>query len=75
MSSRSKSGMFKPKQCLISHIDYTLMELLSFKISYQQFPQWCQAMPDEYSALQRQHTWTLVLRLVDRKYCGIKMGL
>ena len=39
--------------------DYTLTEPSSYKI-VSQYPQWCSAIDDEFSALQRQGTWVLV---------------
>uniref|UniRef100_A0A2N9IKH6 CCHC-type domain-containing protein n=2 Tax=Fagus sylvatica TaxID=28930 RepID=A0A2N9IKH6_FAGSY len=36
------------------------------------FPQWCAAMHEEYSALQRQHTWTLVPPPCGKNIVGCK---
>jgi hypothetical protein len=59
MQTRSKLGIFKPKTCYKAQLDYTLIEPPSFKIATQ-ISQWCQAMQDEYDALIRQGTWSLV---------------
>ena len=39
--------------------DYTLTKPPSYKVAVQ-FPQWCAAMDEEFAALQRQGTWSLV---------------
>ena len=49
--SKSSSKALKP--------DYTLTEPPSYKVAVQ-FPQWCAAMDEEFAALQRQRTWSLV---------------
>uniref|UniRef100_A0A2N9EEC7 Integrase catalytic domain-containing protein n=1 Tax=Fagus sylvatica TaxID=28930 RepID=A0A2N9EEC7_FAGSY len=59
MQTRSKHGIFKPKTCYKAQLDYTLIEPPSFKLATQ-ISQWCQAMQDEYDALIRQGTWSLV---------------
>ena len=43
----------------VSKLDYTITEPPSYRIAAQ-YPQWCSAMDDEFVALQRQGTWTLV---------------
>ena len=42
-----------------SKLDYTITEPPSYRIAAQ-YPQCCSAMDDEFAALQRQGTWTLV---------------
>jgi hypothetical protein len=59
MQTRSKHGIFKPKPCYTAHLDYALTEPPTFKIA-SQLSQWCQAMQDEYDALIKQGTWSLV---------------
>uniref|UniRef100_A0A2N9IDE7 CCHC-type domain-containing protein n=1 Tax=Fagus sylvatica TaxID=28930 RepID=A0A2N9IDE7_FAGSY len=59
MQTRSKHGIFKPKPCYTAHLDYALTEPPTFKI-VSQLSQWCQAMQDEYDALIKQATWSLV---------------
>jgi hypothetical protein len=59
MQTRSKHGIFKPKPCYTAHLDYALTEPPNFKIA-SQLSQWCQAMKDEYDALIKQATWSLV---------------
>ena len=66
--TRSKNGIYKPKAMLAKTAsgstkaakpDYTITKPLSFKIAVQ-YPQWCTAMDEEFAALQRQGTWSLV---------------
>uniref|UniRef100_A0A2N9IIJ0 Reverse transcriptase Ty1/copia-type domain-containing protein n=1 Tax=Fagus sylvatica TaxID=28930 RepID=A0A2N9IIJ0_FAGSY len=59
MQTRSKHGIFKPKPCYTAHLDYAFTEPPNFKIA-SQLSQWCQAMKDEYDALIKQATWSLV---------------
>jgi hypothetical protein len=59
MQTRSKHGIFKPKPCYTAQLDYTFTEPPTFKIA-SQLSQWCQAMQDEYDALIKQGTWSLV---------------
>ena len=72
MVTRSKNGISKPKAMLANTTfkaasgsskvvkpNYTLTEPPSFKVVVQ-YPQWCKAMDEEFAALQRQGTWSLV---------------
>ena len=59
MTTRSKNGITKPKLCFKAVLDYTHTEPPSYKVA-SKFPQWVQAMDVEFSALQRQKTWSLV---------------
>ena len=59
MTTRSKNGITKPKLCFKAVLDYTHTEPPSYKVA-SKFPQWVQAMDDEFSALQRQKTWSLI---------------
>ncbi len=71
MQTRSKHGIFKPKTCYKAQLDYTLTEPPTFKIETQ-ISQWCQAMQDEYDALIRQGTWSLVPPLATHNIVGCK---
>ena len=59
MTTRSKNGITKPKLCYKAMLDYTYTKPSSYKIA-SQYPQWIKAMDDEFAALQRQQTWSLV---------------
>jgi len=70
MTTRSKSGIFKPKTFLThttstSHIPTSISEALSS-------PQWLQAMTDEYNALLTNHTWSLTSLPAGAKAVGCK---
>ena len=51
--------------------DYTLIEPPSYKVAIQ-FPQWCVAMDEEFAALQRQGTWSLVPPSSSQNVVGCK---
>ena len=55
MQTRSKSGITRPKSkfCYKAILDYTYIELPSYKIAYQ-YPKWCEPMDAEFQALQKQ---------------------
>jgi hypothetical protein len=59
MQTRSKSGIHKPKLGYVAQVDYTVTKPSSYKIAAQH-SQWCTAMQDEFDALQKQGTWSLV---------------
>uniref|UniRef100_A0A2N9IXE5 Integrase catalytic domain-containing protein n=1 Tax=Fagus sylvatica TaxID=28930 RepID=A0A2N9IXE5_FAGSY len=59
MQTRSKSGIHKPKLGYATEVDYTVTEPSFYKIAAQH-SQWCIAMQDEFDALQKQGTWSLV---------------
>ena len=72
MTTRSKHGITKKKLCYKAVLDYTFTEPSSYKVA-SQYPQWTKAMDEEFSALQRQNTWSLVpatpsINLVGRKW-------
>ena len=54
-----------------SKLDYTITEPPSYRIAAQ-YPQWCSAMDDEFAALQRQGTWTLVPPSPSQNLVGCK---
>jgi len=51
--------------------DYTLTEPPSYKIAVQ-YPQWCAAMAEEFAALERQGTWSLVPPSPSQNVVGCK---
>ena len=59
MTTRSKNDISKPKLCYKAVLDYTFTKPPSYKVA-SKFPQWVQAMDEEFFALQRQKTWSLV---------------
>jgi hypothetical protein len=59
MQTRSKSGIYKPKLGYAAQVDYTVTEPPSHKIAAQH-SSWCTAMEEEFAALQKQGTWSLV---------------
>ena len=68
MVTRSKAGIFKPK-CLV----ITFSPKPTSVIVGLSDPNWKQAMVDEYTALQNNHTWTLVpategMNIVENKW-------
>ena len=61
MTTRAKSGIFKPKTyaaVVLSTYDHTL-EPTSIKEALMT-PGWLNAMKSEFEALERNNTWTLV---------------
>uniref|UniRef100_A0A2N9EHT6 Reverse transcriptase Ty1/copia-type domain-containing protein n=1 Tax=Fagus sylvatica TaxID=28930 RepID=A0A2N9EHT6_FAGSY len=71
MQTRSKSGIHKPKLGYVAQVDYTLTEPSSYKVTAQH-PQWCTAMQDEFDALQKQGTWSLVIPPPNKNVVGCK---
>ena len=71
MQSKFKNGIYKPKLGYAAQIDYTLTKPLSYKATAQH-PQWCTAMQDEFDALQKQGTWSLVTPLPNKNVVGCK---
>ena len=59
MQTRSKNGIYKPKLGYAAQVDYTVTEPPSYKIAAQH-SLWCTAMQEEFAALQKQGTWSLV---------------
>ena len=59
MQTQSKSGIFKPKLGYKAQIDYSITEPTSFTTA-SKHPQWCDAMHEEFQAVQKQGTWCLV---------------
>uniref|UniRef100_A0A2N9GUG0 Reverse transcriptase Ty1/copia-type domain-containing protein n=1 Tax=Fagus sylvatica TaxID=28930 RepID=A0A2N9GUG0_FAGSY len=59
MQTRSKSGIVKPKLTYAALIDYALTEPTSYTVA-SKHSSWCTAMDEEFQALQKQGTWSLV---------------
>jgi hypothetical protein len=71
MQTQAKSGIFKPKVYYIAQPDYLHIEPPSYKVAVQ-YPKWCTAMQEEYDALQRQGTWSLVSPPPSKNIVGCK---
>jgi hypothetical protein len=72
MQTRLKSGISKPKRAFTSTSpNYLDVEPPSFSIA-SAFTPWVAAMKDEYSALHRQGTWTLVPPAPSQNIVGCK---
>uniref|UniRef100_A0A2N9FZ66 Reverse transcriptase Ty1/copia-type domain-containing protein n=1 Tax=Fagus sylvatica TaxID=28930 RepID=A0A2N9FZ66_FAGSY len=71
MQTRSKHGIFKPKIYHTISTDYTHIEPPTYQLA-SKYPQWCTAMDEEFSALQRQHTWSLVPPPIGKNIVGCK---
>jgi hypothetical protein len=71
MQTRSKNGIFKPKLGYIAHIDYSLTEPTTYSTA-SKHPQWCNAMDEEFQALQNQGTWALVPAPSTKNIVGCK---
>lgn len=65
MTTRAKSGIFKPKSFLAHTLPNSVTEALND-------PHWKKAMLEEYEALVRSKTWTLVPLPSNRKAIGSK---
>lgn len=75
MLTRGKRGICKPK-CFLSIMtstasDLALVEPHTIKIALQ-VPEWKQAMQEEYDALIKQHTWSLVPLPPDKNLLSCK---
>uniref|UniRef100_A0A2N9FIB4 Uncharacterized protein n=1 Tax=Fagus sylvatica TaxID=28930 RepID=A0A2N9FIB4_FAGSY len=71
MQTRSKHGIFKPKIYHTISTDYTHIEPPTYQLA-SKYPQWCNAMDEEFSTLQRQHTWSLVPPPIGKNIVGCK---
>uniref|UniRef100_A0A2N9FKJ8 Integrase catalytic domain-containing protein n=1 Tax=Fagus sylvatica TaxID=28930 RepID=A0A2N9FKJ8_FAGSY len=71
MHTRSKHGIFKPKIFHTTTIDYTQTEPPTHQIA-SKYPHWCTAMDEEFTALQRQQTWSLVPHPPGKNIVGCK---
>uniref|UniRef100_A0A2N9FJA4 Integrase catalytic domain-containing protein n=1 Tax=Fagus sylvatica TaxID=28930 RepID=A0A2N9FJA4_FAGSY len=71
MQTRSKHGIFKPKVSYAAHIDYTTTEPTSYT-NASKHSQWCTAMDEEFQALQKQGTWSLVPLPATKNVVGCK---
>jgi hypothetical protein len=71
MQTRSKNGILKPKLGYTAKVDYSITEPTSYSIA-SKHSQWCIAMNEEFQALHKQHTWSLVLTPPDKNIVGCK---
>jgi hypothetical protein len=71
MQTRSKNGIFKPKLGYTAHIDYNLTEPTIYSTA-SKHPKWCNAMDEEFQALQKQGTWALVPAPSTKNIVGCK---
>uniref|UniRef100_A0A2N9IZW0 Integrase catalytic domain-containing protein n=1 Tax=Fagus sylvatica TaxID=28930 RepID=A0A2N9IZW0_FAGSY len=71
MQTRSKNGIFKPKLGYIAKVDYSTTEPNSYTIA-SKHPQWCTAMDEEFQALHKQGTWSLVSLPPHKNVVGCK---
>ena len=71
MTTGAKSGIFKPKVCYMTQPNYSVTEPPSYKTAAQ-YSSWCNAMQEEYDALQRQGTWSLVPPPTTKNIVGCK---
>uniref|UniRef100_A0A2N9HVI9 Integrase catalytic domain-containing protein n=1 Tax=Fagus sylvatica TaxID=28930 RepID=A0A2N9HVI9_FAGSY len=71
MQTRSKSGIFKPKVGFAAHVDYSVTEPTSYTTA-SKHSQWCDAMHEEFQALQKQGTWSLVPKPPFKNIVGCK---
>jgi hypothetical protein len=71
MTTRSKHGIFKPKVFHTTTNDYNETEPPTYQLA-SKYPKWCTAMDEEYSALQRQQTWSLVSPPIGKNIVGCK---
>ena len=71
MNTHAKSGIFKLKVCYLTQPNYIITEPPSYKVAAQ-YTQWCNAMQEEYAALQRQGTWSLVPPPPSKNIVGCK---
>ena len=71
METRSKSGIFKPKVSYTAQVDSRLTEPISYTTT-SKYPQWCSTMTEDFQALQKQGTWTLVPLTPTKNIVGCK---
>uniref|UniRef100_A0A2N9GHZ2 Integrase catalytic domain-containing protein n=1 Tax=Fagus sylvatica TaxID=28930 RepID=A0A2N9GHZ2_FAGSY len=71
MQTRSKSGIFKPKVTYAAQVDYTTTEPASYTPA-SKHTHWCTAMDEEFQALQKQGTWSLVPMPANKNVVGCK---
>ena len=71
MHTCSKHVIFKSKSFHTTTIDYTQIEPPTHQIA-SKYPHWCTAMDEEYTAFQRQQTWSLVPHPPGKNIVGCK---
>ena len=74
MTTRSKNGIFKPKKRLFTATKHPLPENLepSSVREAMKYPHWRQAMAEEFDALLRNGTWSLVPAPKDHNVVGCR---
>ena len=71
MTTRSKNGVFKPKKAYLVDCNPKPTEPLTISVALSD-PKWLQAMQEEYQALVKNQTWTLVQPTSPVKVVGNK---
>ena len=71
MHTCSKHVIFKSKSFHTTTINYTQIEPPTHQIA-SKYPHWCTAMDEEYTAFQRQQTWSLVPHPPGKNIVGCK---
>uniref|UniRef100_A0A2N9FW57 Reverse transcriptase Ty1/copia-type domain-containing protein n=1 Tax=Fagus sylvatica TaxID=28930 RepID=A0A2N9FW57_FAGSY len=71
MQTRSKSDIYKPKLTYATLIDYAVTEPTSYTVA-SKHSSWCTAMDEEFQALQKQGTWSLVPLPPSKNVVGCK---
>uniref|UniRef100_A0A2N9F1C3 Reverse transcriptase Ty1/copia-type domain-containing protein n=1 Tax=Fagus sylvatica TaxID=28930 RepID=A0A2N9F1C3_FAGSY len=74
MHTRSENGIFKPKSFHTATIDYTQTEPPTYQTA-SKVPQWCSAMTEEHSTLQRQQTSSLDPPPLGKNIVGLRLIL
>jgi hypothetical protein len=69
--TRSKNGIFKLKLTYVALIDYTVIEPTSYTVA-SKHSSWCTTMDEEFQALQKQGTWSLVPLPISKNVVGCK---
>ena len=71
MQTRARNGIFKPKLYHTTLTDYTYTEPPTYQAA-SKYPHWCTAVNEEFSALQRQKTWSLIPLPLGKNVVGFK---
>jgi hypothetical protein len=71
MQTRSKNGIVKPKLGYAAQTYYSITEPTTYSTA-SKHPQWYNAMNEEFQALQKQGTWTLVPATSSKNIVGCK---
>jgi hypothetical protein len=71
MQTRSKNGIFKLKLTYAALIDYTITKPTSYTMA-SKHSGWCTTMDEEFQALKKQGTWSLVPLPISKIVVGCK---